>query len=488
MQRLLFYALILVLGNVSCLAQEVTRELKKEADGFEWCRTSDYTHNGAETPSGKTIIPMSKKYVSVQYRSPYLIGLYYSDKPGVIYKTEYYTKEGKEILDNSKYDDTCLLGGKDGAPFWFLTKKDGKEGACDINGKEIVPPIYEACFYSSGELTIQDSSGYHAWSEYNSSGSGSGSGSGSAGGSGNTLASNSGSGNSANTLASNTSGSGSNANANSGSGSGSNSSGTYNSGSGSSSNYNSNSSSSSTTTGGSAGTTAEDVKAMFDLAYNTSDSDAQTKYNRYMEVVRADPYNRYGYKAPAYNNVGVLYESLGDLGRAKNYYELALQVNPSYAMAKQNLKNVKAQRRSQRWANIGNALGAVNEALNTINSAQSGGTYNNTSSYSGSTNTGNYSGYSSGSGSGYSSGGGSGSSSGSTTCNRCNGSGKCSSLSVTADKYYCHGSGRCGYCSGNGTLRNLGQTIVCTACNGNGKCKYCNASGKCSSCHGTGKK
>ena len=81
----------------------------------------------------------------------------------------------------------------------------------------------------------------------------------------------------------------------------------------------------------------------------------------------------------------------------------------------------------------------------------------------------------------------SGSSSG-TTCKRCQGSGKCSSMSGTANKYYCHGFGKCGYCGGNGIVHNLGQAITCTACNGNGKCKYCNGTGKCSDCGGSGKR
>ena len=111
-----------------------------------------------------------------------------------------------------------------------------------------------------------------------------------------------------------------------------------------------------------------------DLAYNTPDTEAQTKYDRYMQVIKADPYNSYGYKAPALNNLGVLYESLGDLNNAKACYEYALQACPTYDMAKQNLKSVKAQRRSKRWSTIGNILGTVGETLGTMSNSQAAGT------------------------------------------------------------------------------------------------------------------
>ena len=399
MRSILIFFLIIAWGSVNSIAQEVKKELRTEEDGFKWYRTTSGGFDGAEATDGEHLIPLSKKYVSVQYRSPYLLGLYYSDKPGVIYKTEYYTQDGKEILDNSKYDNTCLLGGKDGVPFWFLTIKDGKEGACDTNGNEIIPPIFKSCFYSDGELKVQDNSGYHKWSEYNANASDS---------------------------------------------------------------YASKDNTSSRTTS---------IKELFDLAYNTPDTEAQTKYDRYMKVIQADPYNSYGYKAPAFNNLGVLYESLGDLKNAKTCYEYALQANPNYDKAKENLKSVKAQRRSQRWSNIGNALGTIGQALGTMSGGQTGGTYN---TYQG--DGGSYNGSSSGS------------STANSTCKRCQGSGKCSSMSGTADKYYCHGSGKCGYCNGSGVIRNLGQTITCTACNGRGKCKYCHGSGKCSDCGGSGKR
>ena len=215
---------------------------------------------------------------------------------------------------------------------------------------------------------------------------------------------------------------------------------------------------------------SSNIKEMFDLAYNTPDTEAQTKYNRYMQVIQADAYNSYGYKAAAYNNLGVLYETLGDLKNAKACYEYALQANPNYDKAKDNLKNVKAQRRSQRWNNISNALGAVGQALGTMSGGQTNGTYN---TYQG--DGGSYGGSSGGS------------SSGERTCDSCGGSGKCATQGW-ADKYRCHGSGRCQHCNNTGTQRDYGHTRVCSTCNGTKKCHYCGGSGRCSNCGGSGKK
>ena len=408
MRKLFLFFVLAFCGCLCSYGQNVRKELNTEEDGFKWYLLYDNRFHGAESLNGEILIPLSKKYDYVQYRSPLLLGLYNSHKPGVIYKTEYYTKEGKEVLDNSKYDDTTLLGGEDGVPFYFLTKKDGKQGACDFNGNEIVPALFTSCFYDPNdkEFNIQDTSGYHKWSEYKAT--------------------------------------------------------TYNTSS--SNTYSSNSTSSNQST---------NIKEMFDLAYNTPDTEAQTKYNRYVQVIQADPYNSYGYKAVAYNNLGVLYETLGDLNNAKACYEYALQANPNYDKAKDNLKNVKAQRRSQRWNNISNALGAVGQALGTMSGGQTNGTYNTYQGDGGSF---------SGSSGGYPDG------SGNSNCKRCQGSGRCSSKSGTANKYYCHGSGKCGYCNGSGIVRKLGQTITCTACNGRGRCEYCNGSGKCSDCGGSRKR
>ena len=73
-------------------------------------------------------------------------------------------------------------------------------------------------------------------------------------------------------------------------------------------------------------------------------------------------------------------------------------------------------------------------------------------------------------------------------CDRCNGTGKCTSKSVTSDKYWCHGKKTCQYCKGEGVLSQAGNSFICNSCNGTGKCRFCNGSGLCSKCKGSGKK
>lgn len=212
------------------------------------------------------------------------------------------------------------------------------------------------------------------------------------------------------------------------------------------------------------------VKALFDEAFNTPDSQADTKIKRYLRVIEADVNNREGYQVVAYNNLGVLGEAIGDYNGAKQCYERALQISPSYSKADENLKALKRKQRNERLNRAANVLGAFGSAFESAGAASGG-----VNTYGSGTYSGGASGHSSGS-------------SGSSVCRRCNGSGKCSSSSGTADKYYCHGSGRCGYCNGNGVIHKYGQTIKCNSCNGTGRCRYCNGTGKCHDCGGSGKR
>jgi len=515
--------LFFVLAFCVCLhsnGQDVQKDLKTEEDGFKWYLLYSNGFSGAQDVNGKEIIPLSKKFDGIGYRADLKLFQITVFKDDIL--TGFYGLDGKSLIEPGKYDNANYWN-ETGKPIFFTVEKGGKSGVCDKDGKEVIPLLYDKVYHSNGNyfevykgeyrgicdmtghftlplsaqytlilyepetgcyavhkgdklrgicktdgtfliplsrnyelcnyekegwyqikkngyygvcdlsgkevvkpdkyksmLFYEDGKGVYTYDEnYNSI--------------------------------------------------------TLYKLKGKSSNYSSNNNSYAyTTTTTTTTSQSSSIKDMFDLAYNTPDTEAQTKYNRYMQVIQADPYNTYGYKAPAYNNLGVLYETLGDLKNAKACYEYALQTNPNYDKAKDNLKNVKAQRRSQRWNNISNALGAVGQALGTMSGGQTNGTYN---TYQGGGDS--HGGSSSG---GYSGG------SGSSTCKRCQGSGRCSSMSGTANKYYCHGSGKCGYCNGSGIVRNLGQTITCTACNGRGRCKYCNGSGKCSDCGGSGKR
>lgn len=112
------------------------------------------------------------------------------------------------------------------------------------------------------------------------------------------------------------------------------------------------------------------AKELFDLAYNTPDSETQLKFDRYQKVLQADPNNKYGYKVLAYNNIGCIYDNLGDKKNAKAYFEAALKLNPNDETTKKNLKNTKRDIRNERWNTIANVLGAISEGLAKIESNQ----------------------------------------------------------------------------------------------------------------------
>lgn len=515
MRKVFLFFVLAFCGCLHSYGQDVQKELKTEEDGFKWHLLYSNGFSGAQDVNGKDIIPLAKKFDGIGYRTDLKLFQITVFKDDIL--TGFYSLDGKSLIEPGKYDNANYWN-EAGKPQYFTVEKGGKCGVCDKNGKEVIPLLYDKVYHSNGNyfevykgdyrgicdmtghftlplsaqytlilyeaetgcyavhkgnnlrgvckkdgtfliplsrnyelcnyekegwyqikkngyygvcdlsgkevvkpdryksmLFYEDGKGVYTYDEnYNSI--------------------------------------------------------TLYKLKGKSNNYSSNNNSYANTTTSTTTSQSSSIKEMFDLAYNTPDAEAQTKYDRYMQVIQADPYNSYGYKAPAYNNLGVLYENLGDLKNAKTCYEYALQANPNYDKAKENLKNVKAQRRRQRWSNIGNALGAVGQALGSMNGGQTNGTYN--------TYQGGGSSYSGSSG---------GSSSGERTCVSCGGSGKCAAQGW-ADKYRCHGSGRCQHCNNTGTQRDYGNTRVCSTCNGTKKCHYCGGSGRCSTCGGSGKR
>lgn len=213
------------------------------------------------------------------------------------------------------------------------------------------------------------------------------------------------------------------------------------------------------------------LKEVFQQAYDLPDSELDRKVELYVKILREDPYNYEGLNSRVYNNIGVMFETIdGNFTKAKEFFEKALEIDPSNSTAAENLKSIKKQRRAERWNKIGNALGTIGSALGSMNGGQTnynGDTYQNSGSFNSSTP--------------------SGTSSGDRLCPSCQGSGKCSTQGVY-DKYRCHGSGRCQHCNGSGTQRDYGNTRVCSTCNGTRKCHYCGGSGNCSTCGGSGRR
>ena len=63
----------------------------------------------------------------------------------------------KEIIPVGRYD-SIYRGDSDGVGFYYV-KKDGKEGACIRDGREVVPPQYESLLFSSGQFCYKSPDG-----------------------------------------------------------------------------------------------------------------------------------------------------------------------------------------------------------------------------------------------------------------------------------------------------------------------------------------
>ena len=95
----------------------INKDLQTEKDGFKWYKVRQGDKYGAEDYLNRTLIPLSRDYSAVYYRS------------------------------------------KEGHKGYFEIEKNNKEGACDLTGKEIVQPIYESLLYLSSGFEYKNSDG-----------------------------------------------------------------------------------------------------------------------------------------------------------------------------------------------------------------------------------------------------------------------------------------------------------------------------------------
>ncbi len=338
-------------------------------------------YRGICDESGHEIISADKNYTNIILQK-YSFAVRQSQAEGIV------SFDGNEIISPSRgYDNIIYADWNDGYE-WYLVEKNGLEGACDINGKELIKPMYASVSYDEDngfecELKNGQKQVVNIQMDYS----------------------------------------------------------------------------------------LRWLVSIFDEVYNMPDTDNSYKLEYYQELIKADIDNKIGSHPIAWNNMGIIYEQMKDFANAKKCYESALKVNPNYATAKENLKGLNSRMNggNTKRSTMSKVIGTLNVLSTMYN------TYNAT----------NGGGYTGGDGA-YSGGGSSSGSHSGSACRRCNGSGKCSSSSATADRYYCHGSGQCGYCNGSGIQHKMGQTITCPSCNGDGKCHYCNGSGVCSSCNGSG--
>ena len=142
--------LLLLASERSIGFAQITKELKTEDDGYKWYLVSSNGVRGAQDTNGKDIVPLSKKCEWVSYDNGFLCGtIFPSDDDLDKIKNAYYDKKGNVIIALGRYNMVSYNAPEDGKPAWFSVKKNGLKGACDVTGKEIVPPVYNGLLYGS---------------------------------------------------------------------------------------------------------------------------------------------------------------------------------------------------------------------------------------------------------------------------------------------------------------------------------------------------
>lgn len=100
--RTFMFIMLFFFSIIYSFSQSTKKELRTEDDGFKWYIVKSYQGiQGALNKNGQVLIPLSRGYNNI-----------------------------------------CYISQKEQPEGYFNIQKAGKEGACDINGKEIVPPIY----------------------------------------------------------------------------------------------------------------------------------------------------------------------------------------------------------------------------------------------------------------------------------------------------------------------------------------------------------
>lgn len=123
------------------------------------------------------------------------------------------------------------------------------------------------------------------------------------------------------------------------------------------------------------------AKQIFDEAYAMRTSgQAQGKYDKYMLCIALDPDNKKGFKALALNNIGALFEDIGDVDKALDYYGQAKALGNE--TARKNIKRIKLDRTVNALQQVGQTLTQVAQTIDTSgaygSSLQTSGSYGTT--------------------------------------------------------------------------------------------------------------
>lgn len=126
--------------------------LKIEDDGYKWVKVYSDSFYGVKSETGSWILPLSLKLS----RCFYFDGDFYvrdvNNNEGI------YSIQGKCIIPPSRgYTSICKHGDND--EFYYGIEKDGKKGACNKYGKEIISPKYETLICSLGEYKYETADG-----------------------------------------------------------------------------------------------------------------------------------------------------------------------------------------------------------------------------------------------------------------------------------------------------------------------------------------
>ena len=145
MKRIALFLLIALVAVSSAYAQKVKRNKQKEKDGFSWYLLKQDGFRGAENNRGTIIIPLEKKFSSINYQKGYFIA---KDQFSEVYDTI-----GNVIIPiERRYDqinptNVSIDGNEICNVFRFripLGNNEYRHGICDKNGVEIIPPVYDA--------------------------------------------------------------------------------------------------------------------------------------------------------------------------------------------------------------------------------------------------------------------------------------------------------------------------------------------------------
>lgn len=121
------------------------KTLKTESDGFQWYLVTDeYRCKGALDVNGKVLIPFSGWYKDVHYADGFL---YARGEWASSATYACYDKDGRMLISKGKYNRIHFINSEK----YFWVERNGKEGACDMTGKEIVAPQYSGIGYDKAK-------------------------------------------------------------------------------------------------------------------------------------------------------------------------------------------------------------------------------------------------------------------------------------------------------------------------------------------------